>query len=89
MGREKVTVDPWLAASATVDIITMSKVMIPSGAILTGALSRTRGTGTRAYCVLWSVEEGHDGAENMPVQDRRDMPIEIAMRRNLPRPIRL
>jgi hypothetical protein len=39
MRREGLCVDPWLAASTTVDGITMSKVTIPSGAVSTDALN--------------------------------------------------
>lgn len=53
IGREELPVDLWLAASATVDDgKAMSKVRIPSGAVPTGTLNGTRGTGTRVYGAL-------------------------------------
>jgi hypothetical protein len=44
-------------------------------AVVTGALNRTRGTDTQVY-VRSAVDcrkGGHDGAENVPAEDRRGM----------------
>jgi hypothetical protein len=53
----------------------MSKVLIPSGAVVTGALNRTRGTDTQVYVrsAVGCRQGGHDGAENVPAEDRRGM----------------